>query len=104
MITEAAIRGDKIAIEAFEYTGRILGTKLVDTVVHLSPEAIFLFGGLVKAGHYIFNPTKYHFQKHLMRLYKDKVKILPSGLMDKNAAILGTAALIWQEGNSEMIL
>ncbi|RMG23868.1 MAG: ROK family protein, partial [Bacteroidetes bacterium] len=46
MITQAAIRGDKIAIEAFEYTGRILGMKLADMVVINSPEAIFLFGGL----------------------------------------------------------
>ncbi len=104
MITEAAIRGDKIAIEAFEYTGRILGMKLADAVVHTSPEAIFLFGGLVRAGEFIFNPTKHHFQKHLMRLYQGKVKILPSGLMDKNAAILGAAALIWQGDDNEMIL
>ena len=96
-ITEAAIRGDKIAIEAFEYTGRILGMKLADAVVHYSPEAIFLFGGLVKAGDYIFYPTKYHFEKNLMGLFKDKVRILPSGLMDKNAAILGAAALAWKE-------
>ena len=96
-ITEAAIRGDKIAIEAFEYTGRVLGMKLADAVVHYSPEAIFLFGGLVNAGDYIFYPTKYHFEKNLMGLYKDKVEILPSGLMDKNAAILGAAALAWKE-------
>lgn len=97
MITEAAIRGDKIAIEAFEYTGRVLGMKLADAVVHYSPEAIFLFGGLVKAGDYIFYPTKYHFEKNLMSLFKDKVQILPSGLMEKNAAILGAAALAWKE-------
>lgn len=96
-ITEAAIRGDKIAIEAFEYTGRVLGMKLADAVVHYSPQAIFLFGGLVKAGDYIFYPTKYHFEKNLMGLFKDKVRILPSGLMDKNAAILGAAALAWKE-------
>ncbi len=41
MISEAANRGDTVAKEAFEYTGRILGMKLADTVVHTDPQAIF---------------------------------------------------------------
>ena len=43
MITESAQRGDIVAKAAFEYTGRILGMKLAETVVHTDPEAIFLF-------------------------------------------------------------
>ena len=42
MISEAAQRGDPVAREAFDHTGRILGAKLADTVAHNSPEAIFL--------------------------------------------------------------
>ena len=65
MITEAAERGDKIALEAFEYTGQILGAKLADTIVHLNPEAIILTGGLSKAGEFIFRPTIEHIEKNL---------------------------------------
>ena len=49
MITEAAKEHDFIAIKAFEYTGKILGIKLDDTVIHTSPQAIFLFGGFIHA-------------------------------------------------------
>lgn len=96
-ITQAAMRKDPIAIAAFEYTGRILGIKLADTMVHTSPEAIFLFGGLVKAGDYIFKPTQEHMEKNMFPVFRNKLKLLPSGLMDKNAAVLGAAALVWKE-------
>lgn len=97
MITLAAERGDKIALEAFEYTGEILGLALTDSVAYTSPKAIFLFGGLALAGDYIFKPTRYHFEKNLFKIYQKKIKILPSGLTDKSAAILGASALICKE-------
>ncbi len=97
MVTQAAKRGDKIAIDAFEYTGKILGTKLADTVAHLSPEAIFLFGGLVRAEEFLFDPVRYHMEKNLLHIFKGKVKILPSGLGLNNTAVMGAAALAWKE-------
>jgi glucokinase len=98
-IANFAQQGDRIALEAFEYTGAILGMKLADIVATLNPEAIFLFGGLSGAGNLIFEPTKRHMEKNLFRTFKNTVKILPSGLNDKNAAVLGAAALIWQKRN-----
>jgi glucokinase len=44
MIYKAALRGNRIALEAFEITGRILGMKLADSVAHTSPGAIIMFG------------------------------------------------------------
>ena len=96
-IFEAAEKGDTLAMEAFEYTGKILGRGLADAVAITSPEAIFLFGGLVKAGKYILEPTRKYFEESLMEVFKNKVKILPSELMDKNVAILGASALAWKE-------
>lgn len=97
-IYEAALSGDKIANLAFEFTGAKLGMALANSVAHLSPEAIIIFGGLALAGEMIINPTKVHMEKNLLPLYKGKVKILPSSLMEsENAAILGAAALIWKE-------
>jgi glucokinase len=96
-ISEAASQGDHIALEAFEITGRILGKTLADVVALFSPEAIFLFGGLTNAGDHIFKPVKVHMEKNLLNIYRNKVKILPSGLTEANAAVLGAAGLIWKE-------
>jgi glucokinase len=97
MITDAALKGDFIAEQAFEYTGRVLGMKLADTVAHFSPEAIILFGGLVNAGEHLLKPTRHHMEDNMMNIYQGKVKLLVSGLQHKNAAVLGASSLAWRE-------
>ena len=95
MITESALRGDIVAHEAYEYTGRILGMKLAETVIHTDPEAIFLSGGLAQAGDLIFKPTIKHLEANLMPIFRGKVKVLPSALQDQAAPILGASSLVW---------
>lgn len=96
-IFEAAQHGDKLALEAFDLTWKYLGLKLADSIAHTSPEAIILFGGLAAAGDFIFIPTKKYMEEFLLGIFKNKVRLLPSGLPKGNAAILGAAALIWKE-------
>ncbi|HIS34763.1 MAG TPA: ROK family protein [Candidatus Avirikenella pullistercoris] len=101
MITKAALNGDPLAIEAYEYTGMVLGRALADAVAITSPEAIFLFGGLAKAGKYIFEPTKKYMEMYMLSNFRNKVKLLPSAIDGKNAAVLGASALVWQEKDGE---
>ncbi|GAB4281114.1 MAG: ROK family protein [Marinilabiliales bacterium] len=98
-IDDAARAGDPVAIEAFDYTGKILGMKLSDAVAITSPEAIFLHGGLANAKELIFEPTKRYMEKYLLPIYRNKVKLLPTKIKDSNAAIIGAAALIWNKNN-----
>jgi glucokinase len=96
-ITEAAEKGDLIALEAFKYTGRVLGMKLSDFIVHTDPEAIFLLGGLARSGKFLFEPAQEHMEKHLMPLFKGRgIKLQPSGLKDDDAPILGASSLVWK--------
>ena len=97
MIYDAAKAGDKVANMVFEKTGQWLGQGLADTVHHLSPEAIFLFGGPTAAGDLIFKPTKESMETHLLPIFKNKIKILPSQLKPGDAAIVGASALAWKE-------
>ncbi len=93
----AAEKGDKIAQDAFQYTGKILGRALANLVAILSPEAIFFFGGVAKAGKWILEPTKRYMEEDLLVVYKNKIKLIPSQLPDSDAAILGASALAWKE-------
>lgn len=97
MISEAAKKGDEIALEAFEITGRILGVKLADAVTCTSPEAIFLFGGLTQAGDLLLEPTRTYMEENLFPIYRGKVKLILSNLKETNAAVLGASALAWKE-------
>jgi glucokinase len=96
-IYDKAIAGDKDAVEAFNYTGNILGLALANSVAYTSPEAIFLFGGLALSGDFIFRPTIESFEKNLLNIYKNKIRILPSLLPENDAALLGAASLIWKK-------
>jgi len=98
-ISDAALKGDKLALEAFDRTAKILGLKLADAVAHLSPEAIVLFGGLALAGDLIFLPTKKYMEEFMLNIFRDKVKLIPSALPGAHAAVLGASALIWNELN-----
>ncbi len=96
-IFEYALKGDKLAIESFKYTAEILGIALANIAAILNPEAIFLYGGLSNAGDFIFKPVRYYFDKYLLNVLKNTVKILPSGLPQDDASILGASALCLKE-------
>ena len=96
-VYDAAIKGDKLALEIFEYTGKILGISLANAVMISSPEAIVLFGGLTKAGDLILKPTRQHMEENLIQVFQNKVKILISHLKESDAAILGASALVWEK-------
>ena len=95
-VYECAIKGDKIANEVFEFTGKILGEALANFVMFSSPQAIILFGGLTKAGDLIMNPTRQAMEANLVQVFKNKVKLLFSDLKEADAAILGASALVWE--------
>jgi glucokinase len=94
-IHKAALAGDPLALEIFDFTGKILGQTLADIVAITSPEAIIFFGGLTKAGDFILKPSKKYMEENLLAIFKNKIEIIPSGLSERDAAILGAAALSW---------
>lgn len=96
-ITEAAQQNDSLALEAYEYTGKILGLKLADIVTCINPEAIIVSGGLSNAGSLLLDPAKKNMEDQMLSFFKDEVNIMISSLTEKNAAILGAAALVWKE-------
>lgn len=95
-VYDAAIAGDKLAKDVFEYTGNILGEALADFTVFSSPEAFILFGGLAKSGDLLMKPLKNAMEKNMMPIFKGKVKVLLSELKEADAAVLGASALGWE--------
>lgn len=94
-VFDAAEKGDLVAKEIFDYTGHLLGQKLADYVHFSSPEAIILFGGLTKSGHWIMDPIREAFEANLMPIWKGKIPVSVSILKDSDAAILGASSLVW---------
>ena len=97
IVYECATKGDKIALDVYQFTGKVLGLSLANFVMFSSPEAIILFGGLTKAGDLILKPTQESMEENLIQVFKNKVKILVSHLKASDAAILGASALVWDK-------
>ena len=95
-VYDCAIQGDKIASEVYRFTGQILGEALANFIMFSSPEAIILFGGVIKAGVLLMKPTKEHMEKNLLPIFQNKVKLIFSELKEADAAILGASALVWE--------
>jgi glucokinase len=96
LIFECAKHGDPIAKKVYRFTGQILGESLANFVMFSSPEAIILFGGVIKAGELLMTPTKEHMEKNLLPIFQNKVRLIFSELKEADAAILGASALVWE--------
>jgi glucokinase len=96
-IADAAAKKDPIAVRAMNETAEILGFGIINSIVFSSPEAIFLFGGLAQAGEMLFKPVRAYLEKNNYVLMQKTVKILPSLVSESNGAVMGSAALIWND-------
>lgn len=94
-VSIAAGKGDEVANEIFQFTGKMLGEACADFTAFSSPEAYIFFGGLCKAGDLIMKPIEESYNRAVMPIYRGKAKFLVSGLMNANAAVLGASALAW---------
>lgn len=95
-VFKAAEKGDKLALDIFNYTGRILGTACADFATFCSPEAFVFFGGLTKAGECLMQPLRKAYEENILFLYKNEAKLLISALNGSEAAVLGASALGWE--------
>jgi glucokinase len=96
-VAEAAMKKDVIALEIFDYTAEILALGIINAVTFSSPKAIFLFGGLAQAGELLFEPVRKYVDMNILPIYRGTVNVLPSGLPESSAAVLGAAALAYKE-------
>ncbi|MDD7251411.1 MAG: ROK family protein [Prevotellaceae bacterium] len=95
-VSIAAGKGDALAKEVYEFTGKMLGEACADFAAFSSPEAFVFFGGLTKAGDLLMKPLKKSYEEHVLGIFKGHAKLLVSGLKGSEAAVLGASALGWE--------
>lgn len=95
-VYEAALKGDALAKEIFDYTGRLLGAVLADFACSTSPEAYVIYGGLSKAGDILLKPVIESMEENLIPSWRGKIKVIVSQLNSSDAPVLGASALGWK--------
>ena len=95
-VSIAAGKGDELANEIYEFTGKMLGEACADFAAFSSPEAFIFFGGMTKAGELIMKPIREAYDKQVLKIFRGKAKFLVSGLDGASAAVLGASAVGWE--------
>ena len=95
-VSIAAGKGDELAKDIYEFTGKMLGEACADFAAFSSPEAFIFFGGMVKAGDLIMEPIKRAYNEHVLKIFRNKAQFLVSGLDGASAAVLGASAIGWE--------
>ncbi len=93
-IYKAALDGDGLSREVLKNAGRYLGIGIANMINIMSPDAIVLSGGLVGAWEIFVQEAIREASRRSFKELYDKVKILPSILMD-DAGVIGSAGLIF---------
>lgn len=94
-VVECCDKGDKVAIEAFNKVGTMLGVGLANYASVLNPESIILTGDMMQAGKWLLRPMRAAFDEHVFRNIRGKVRILVSILKEGERDVLGASALAW---------
>jgi len=95
-VSIAAGKGDQLAKDIYDFTGKMLGEACADFAAFSSPEAFIFFGGMVKAGELIMKPIREAYDAHVMPIFRGKAQFLVSGLDGASAAVLGASAVGWE--------
>ena len=95
-VSIAASKGDELAKEIYEFTGKMLGEACADFATFCSPEAFIFFGGMIKAGDLIMDPIRRAYDEHVMSVYKGNAHVLVIGLNGASSAVLGASAIGWE--------
>lgn len=91
-ISAAWEKGDNLARMIIDETAELLAIGIATYVHLINPELIIIGGGVSLLGDKLFIPLQEYFNKHSVKVLRNKVSIVPAKLKDE-AGIIGAAAL-----------
>jgi glucokinase len=92
LLSIAAERGDKVAIETWRFVGEVLGAGLGSLVSVLDIRKFVIGGGVSGAGEFILTPAREHIYRYTLHSMHEGLEILPAQLGNR-AGVMGAAAL-----------
>ncbi len=94
VVTDAALKGDQIAIEIYRKAGYYLGIAVSNMIMALEPDRIIITGGVAAAGNLLLDPIRKTVQERVHVTPIDGITIVPGELGD-NAGVIGNS--MWAE-------
>jgi glucokinase len=93
LVADAAMKGDALAISAYQRAGRYLGIAVANFLHAFDPSIVIFGGGVSQVGSLLFDPFNQSLHERVFHpRYLENLKIEPAGLGD-DAGLLGARAL-----------
>jgi glucokinase len=97
LVTEAALRGDDVALAILRRVGGRLGEGIAGLVNVLDPQVVVVGGGAVEAGELLLGPAREAFERAVEGFeHRPNVSIVPAEL-GNDAGAVGAATLALEE-------
>ncbi len=94
IVSKAAQKGDRLAIDLWRTIGTRIGITLSGVVNLLNPEKVIIGGGMANAGEVLFKSIRQTVDERALPIASAAVKIVKAKL-GKDAGIIGAAALFF---------
>jgi len=91
-VSEAAKKGDKLAVETIKNQGRLIGIWLGTVINILDPEIIVIGGGVSMIGELIFKEIRRSAAANSINIFANKTPIVRAKLLN-NVGVFGAASL-----------
>ena len=92
LICEAALAGDRIAREIYQFAGLIIGAGVNNIILAVSPRRVVIGGGVAAAGDLILGPIRQSVRERCFLKEVEEIGIVPA-LLGNNAGLIGAA--VW---------
>lgn len=93
MISEAASKGDEVAIEVMDETGYYVGLGVSNTINFLNIEMFVIGGGIAQAGPVLWDPIMRTVRANALKEALEVCQVVPAALGD-DAGVLGGVVLV----------
>ncbi|MFB0918919.1 MAG: ROK family protein [Clostridiaceae bacterium] len=91
-IYDEYLKGDKVSIKILDDAFESLGIGIANLILIFDPDVIAIGGGVTRIGDMMFEKVRESARKRAFSFMVDKVKIVPSGLL-QDTGVIGAVAL-----------
>ncbi len=96
VIGQAANKGDKLALEVYDFVADCLAAAFASVTYLIQPQAFIVGGGVAQSGDILFDPLRKHLGERLSPFFAERIEVKTAEL-GNDAGVIGAATLVMLE-------
>ena len=96
VIGQAANKGDKLALEIYDFVADCLATAFASVTYLIQPQAFIVGGGVAQSGGILFDPLRKHLGERLSPFFAERIEVKTAEL-GNDAGVIGAATLVLRD-------